>query len=104
MIGHAGAYGRVPTSIVTLAILTIARGATLVYTGGRPISDLGPAFDWLGGGDLGGIPVPVIIMVLVFAAAYVMLPQMVAGRYIYAIGGNAEAARLSGVNAARYTV
>jgi len=102
--GLAVAYGRVAPFIVTLAMLTIARGATLVYTDGRPISDLGPAFDWLGGGDLGGIPVPVIIMILVFAAAYVVLTQMVVGRYIYAIGGNAEAARLSGVNVGRTTV
>ncbi|HKV44685.1 MAG TPA: ribose ABC transporter permease [bacterium] len=102
--GVAAAYGRVAPFIVTLAMLTIARGATLVYTGGLPISDLGARFDWLGQGDLAGIPVPVIIMILVFAASYIVLSQMVVGRYIYAIGGNAEAARLSGVNVKRYTV
>ena len=102
--GMAIAYGRVAPFIATLAMLTIARGATLVYTDGRPISDLGAAFDWLGGGDIGGIPVPVVIMVVVFAAAYVVLTQMVAGRYVYAIGGNVEAARLSGINVRRLLV
>jgi ribose transport system permease protein len=102
--GLAVAYGRVAPFIVTLATLTIARGATLVYTDGRPISDLGGTFDSLGGGDLFGIPVPMVITVLVFAASYVVLSQMVVGRYLYAIGGNAEAARLSGVNVKRYTV
>lgn len=102
--GLAVAYGRVAPFIVTLATLTIARGLTLVYTGGRPISDLGAAFDWLGEGDLFGIPLPVIIMALVFVTSYVVLSQMVVGRYVYAIGGNAEAARLSGVDVKRYTV
>jgi ribose transport system permease protein len=102
--GLAVAYGRVAPFIVTLATLTIARGVTLVYTDGRPISDLGGAFDWLGGGDVAGIPVPVIIMGLVFAASYIVLTQMVIGRYIYAVGGNIEAARLSGINVRRLLV
>jgi ribose transport system permease protein len=102
--GVAIAYGRVAPFITTLAMLTIARGATLVYTDGRPISDLGTAFDWFGGGDIAGIPVPVVIMILVFAAAYIVLTQMVAGRYIYAIGGNVEAARLSGINVRRLLI
>lgn len=102
--GVAVAYGRVAPFIATLTMLTIARGATLVYTDGRPISDLGGAFDWLGGGDMAGIPIPVVIMVLVFAAAYVVLTQTVAGRYVYATGGNAEAARLSGINVQRLLI
>lgn len=102
--GVAIAYGRVAPFIATLAMLTIARGATLVYTDGRPISDLGTAFDWLGGGDVAGIPVPVVIMVLVFAASFIVLTQMVVGRYVYAIGGNVEAARLSGINVRRFLI
>lgn len=102
--GLAVAYGRVAPFIVTLATLTIARGVTLVYTQGQPISNLGGGFDWLGQGDVAGIPVPVVIMALVFAASYVVLTQMVVGRYVYAIGGNVEAARLSGINVRRHTI
>lgn len=94
--------GGVQPFIATLAMLTIARGATLVYTDGRPITGLPDAFVWLGAGDVGRIPVPVIIMALVFLAVYVVLTQTVVGRYVYAIGGNEEAARLSGVNVVFY--
>ncbi len=90
--------GKVQPFIATLAMLTIARGLTLVYTDGRPITGLPEAFVWLGAGDVGRVPVPVIIMALVFGAAYVILTQTPLGRYVYAIGGNEEAARLSGVN------
>lgn len=90
--------GKVQPFIGTLAMLTIARGLTLVYTDGRPITGLPDAFVWLGAGDVGRVPVPVIILALVFGASYVILTQTPLGRYIYAIGGNEEAARLSGVN------
>ena len=90
--------GKVQPFIATLAMLTIARGLTLVYTDGRPITGLPDTFVWLGAGDVGRVPVPVIIMALVFGASYVILTQTPLGRYVYAIGGNEEAARLSGVN------
>jgi ribose/xylose/arabinose/galactoside ABC-type transport system permease subunit len=94
--------GGVQPFIATLGMLTIARGATLVYTDGRPVTGLPDAFVWLGAGEVARIPVPVIIMTLVFGYAYVILTQTVLGRYIYAIGGNEEAARLSGVNITFY--
>lgn len=94
--------GKVQPFIATLAMLTIARGATLVYTDGRPITGLPDAFVWLGAGDVGRVPVPVIIMALVFLAAHLILARTVLGRYVYAIGGNEEAARLSGVNVIFY--
>lgn len=90
--------GRVQPFIATLGMLTIGRGLTLVYTDGRPITGLPDAFVWLGAGEVWRIPVPVIIMILVFLASYMILAQTVVGRYVYAIGGNEEAARLSGVN------
>lgn len=90
--------GKVQPFIATLGMLTIARGATLVYTDGRPITGLPDAFVWLGAGEIARIPVPVVIMVLVFGVAAAVLRQTVLGRYVYAIGGNEEAARLSGVN------
>jgi len=94
--------GKVQPFIATLAMLTIARGATLVYTDGRPITGLPDAFVWLGAGDVGRVPVPVIIMALVFLLSHLILTRTVLGRYVYAIGGNKEAARLSGVNVIFY--
>ena len=94
--------GGVQPFIATLGMLTIARGATLVYTDGRPITGLPDVFVWLGAGEIARIPVPVVIMAVVFAASYIVLTQTVLGRYIYAIGGNEEAARLSGVNVTFY--
>ncbi len=89
--------GKIPAFIATMGMMTIVRGYTLVYTDGRPITGLSEEFRWLGGGYLGGIPVPVIIMALIFAGAYIFLKHNRFGRYIYAIGGNEEAARLSGI-------
>jgi len=88
----------IPPFIATLGTMTAARGFTLVYTDGRPITGMEDAFRYLGGGYIAGIPVPVIIMLVIFAAAYIMLKKTRLGRYIYAIGGNEEAARLSGIN------
>lgn len=94
--------GKVQPFIATLALLTIGRGLTLVYTDGRPITGLPDAFVWLGAGEVLRIPVPVLIMAAVFLVSGVILTQTVAGRYVYAIGGNEEAARLSGVNVTFY--
>jgi ribose transport system permease protein len=94
--------GRVQPFIATLGMLTIGRGATLVYTDGRPITGLPDAFVWLGAGEVLRVPVPVFVMALVFAISYFVLTQTVLGRYVYAIGGNEEAARLSGVNVTFY--
>jgi len=96
------AKGRVQPFIATLAMLTIGRGLTLVYTDGRPITGLPDNFVWLGAGEIGRIPVPVVLMVVVFVVGVLILKQSVMGRYVYAIGGNEEAARLSGVNVAFY--
>ncbi|HBF35876.1 MAG TPA: ribose ABC transporter permease [Firmicutes bacterium] len=90
--------GKVPAFICTLAMMTILRGATMVYTNGQPLSGLGDAFYFVGEGFIGIFPVPVIITVIVFAIGYYILSQYKIGRYIYALGGNEEAARLSGIN------
>ncbi len=83
--------------IVTLALMTIWRGAAFVYTGGRPIWELPDAFSYLGGGRLLGVPIPTIIMIIVFVAAHIVLTKTSFGRYVYAVGGNLEAARLAGI-------
>jgi len=89
---------KVPPFVATLAMLTMARGLTLLWTKGFPISVLGPGFDFIGTGWLLGIPVPVWISLVVILAALVLTKKMSIGRYIYAIGGNENAARLSGIN------
>lgn len=87
--------------IVTLALMTIWRGAAYMYTDGRPIWGLPDAFSTLGSGRILGVPIPTLIMVAVYIAAYVTLNKTRFGRYIYAVGGNREAARLAGINTNR---
>lgn len=98
------AYAGLPPFIVTLAGLTVFRGLTLVYTDGRPITGLPEAFLFLGNGTLLGLPVPVAIMGVFLLLTHLLLGQTSWGRYLYAIGGNEEAARLSGVPVARIKV
>jgi len=112
LIGLAGgtingvivSYGRVAPFIATLATMTLFRGATLVYTQGRPVRAVADGFNSLGGGYVGPIPTPVIIMALVVFLAWFMLTQMTVGRRIFAIGGNEDAAVLSGIKTTRYKI
>ena len=89
---------RVPPFVVTLAMLTICRGLAFVITDGRSVSDLPPGFGFFGQSRLLGVPVPVWLMLFVFAAGWFVLKRMTFGRYVYAVGGNREAAFLAGVN------
>ena len=89
---------KVPPFVGTLAMLTIARGLTMLWTQGHPISNLGPAFSVIGTGWFLGIPVPVWIAGVVVLLAIFVTRQTRLGRYIYAIGGNENAAVLSGIN------
>lgn len=114
--GAATAYGRIAPFVVTLATMTIARGAARLITGGVPIgyppaddplfAQKGAALDALhaiGGGRIPvpglerGFPVPAVIMLVIVAAGAFVLTRTRFGRYVYAIGGNEEAARLAGV-------
>jgi ribose transport system permease protein len=96
------AYLHMPPIIVTLATMGIARGFGLMYTDGYPVSGLPDWFGFFGRESLFGIQVPILIMLLTYFVAYVLLQHTRIGRYIYAIGGNEEAVRLSGVRAARF--
>ena len=100
--GFFVAYAGMPPIIVTLATMGIARGIGLIYTGGYPIDGLPEAFAFFGRGTVFGIQTPVVIMLIAFFLAYLLLDKTPIGRYIYAIGGNEEATRLSGVRVARY--
>jgi ribose transport system permease protein len=95
------AYARIPPFIGTLAMLTMARGTALVITDGQPIVRFDSPYRWLGEGLVAGVPVPILLMVLVLGVTYFLLRHTPLGSYIYATGGNEEAARLSGVKVAR---
>lgn len=100
MNGLLISYGKLSPFIVTLATMTIFRGATLVYTNGNPITKgLSDTFlfQFLGQGYIVGIPFPVIIMFIVFIVLYVLLHKTAFGKSVYAIGGNEKAAYISGV-------
>ena len=86
--------------IVTLVTMTFLRGATLVFTEGKPITvdDGGILFENIGGGYLFDIPIPIYIMVALFILGHYLLMHTKFGRYTYAIGGNEEATKLSGIN------
>ncbi len=90
--------GRIQAFIVTLATMTIFRGVTYVYTNGTPISGLGQSFSGIGNKMFLGFPIPVILTILVFGIAFYVLSQTRYGRYLYALGGNEDSARLSGIN------
>ena len=94
--------------IATLVGMTMIRGATLVYTDGRPIStgdfDVAYTFYEIGGGYVAGIPIPVIIAGVVFLACWYVLNHTRMGRYVYAVGGNEQVAKLAGVNVAKVKI
>jgi ribose/xylose/arabinose/galactoside ABC-type transport system permease subunit len=89
--------GRIAPFIVTLGMMTIARGLALVISRGRPVSNLGDSFTALGG-DVLGLPVQICILLVVAGLSWVFLSNFRLGRYLYAVGGNEEAARAAGLN------
>jgi ribose/xylose/arabinose/galactoside ABC-type transport system permease subunit len=98
--GAIVAWTRIPAFIVTLAGLTILRGLALIITGGSPIIKFEGGFRFLGQGVLWGLPVPVLIMGAVMLAMHIVLTRTAFGAHVYAVGGNEEASRLSGINVA----
>ncbi len=92
------AFLGLPAFVMTLGMLSMARGFTLIYSGGVPIPDISPAFSWIGQATVLGLPVPVLVFAVVFALAFVVLRMTVYGRRIYAVGGNIRSARTSGIN------
>lgn len=96
--------GKMPPFVATLSTLAIARGLTLVYTEGRPISGIDERFIFLGSGEILGIATPVIILAIVFVVAYIVLRSTRFGNYVYATGGNEEVSRLAGVRTSVITL
>jgi len=97
VVGLLVTKGGIPSFVVTLGVLAGLRGATLVFTNALPITGLHDDFRWLGTGYVGPIPAPIMVYVVVVAAAAVVLGRTSFGRAVYAIGGNENAARLSGL-------
>jgi inositol transport system permease protein len=96
--GKAVTWLRIPPFIVTLGGMTIWRGATLILHDGAPISGFDAAYRWWGTGTILQIPIPVALFALVAALGYIVQRYTRYGRHVYAVGGNAEAARLNGLN------
>jgi len=99
--GFTITFGKVAPFIVTLGMMTIARGLALVLSNGRPVTNLSPSFNFIGGGDLLYIPVPILIFGLVIIISAIILKYTRIGRYIYAVGGNENAAKASGIRVSR---
>lgn len=95
---------KVPPFVATLAMLTMARGFTMLYTNGFPITGLGESFGYLGTGWFLGIPMPVWVSLGVIAIFAFLIRKSRTGRYVYAIGGNEKATRLSGINVNRVKI
>lgn len=87
----------VPPFIVTLVFMMAARGLAFIISKNESISETPDSFGWIGQGKLFMIPIPAVLMVGLFMVFHVMMTRTTLGRYIYAVGGNREAARLSGV-------
>jgi inositol transport system permease protein len=95
---------KVPPFVVTLGGMSAFRGAALLLAGGGPISGFDEAYRWWGQGYLGPVPVPVIIFIVIALIAHIVLTYTRFGYSVYAVGGNPEAARLSGLDVDRITL
>jgi ribose/xylose/arabinose/galactoside ABC-type transport system permease subunit len=91
------ALGRLPPFIMTLGMMSVARGAALMFTDGRPISGFDASFRAIAVSRIAGVPAPIVITLAIYGAAHLVLARTRFGRYVYGIGGNEEATRLSGV-------
>jgi inositol transport system permease protein len=99
--GKVSTKFRIPPFIVTLGGMTVWRGATLLIGAGSPISGFDANYGWWGSGSFLGVPVPVLVFLVVAVVGYVALRYTPYGRYVYAVGGNPEAARLTGLRVDR---
>ncbi len=90
--------------IATLGMMSMARGAALTIANGKTITGYSAGFRWIGSGMIPGtkIPVQIIFMLILYAVVFYIMKYRKFGRYIYAIGGNEEATRLSGINVTKY--
>ncbi len=97
LCGTAVYWLKTPPFIATLAVMLIARGLAFQTSGGFSIYQVPPSLTWLGQGRSFGVPNTVILLVIIYGAAHLFMSRTKLGRHVYAVGGNKEAARLSGV-------
>ncbi len=102
--GIAFSKFKISPLIATLATQTIIKGISFLITQATPIYGLSTTFKKIGQGSIGVIPIPLIIMIVCFIFGWIVLNKTYLGRYFYAIGGNTEAARLSGINTGKVFV
>ncbi len=96
--GLCVAWLKVAAFIATLAMTTAARGLAMIYTNGRPVINILPEYTNIGNGFVGAIPIPIIVMAVVIVIAVYLMEFTKYGRYIRAVGGNEQAALVSGIN------
>lgn len=94
---------KVPAFVATLGMLSIARGVTYLASNAQPVPGLSAGFLKIGGGSVGIIPIPVLILAFVFLICSILIYRCKYGRYIFGVGGNAKAARVSGINVKKIT-
>ena len=94
-------YLKVPAFVGTLGSMSIAQGLTFLITKAKPIPGLSDGFKKIGGGSIGPIPIPIIVMAVVLLVCFTLLYKTKYGRYVYAVGGNLNAAHVSGINTKR---
>lgn len=99
--GYLTAVPKLPAFIVTLGSMTYLRGLAYVITGGYPVVLASEKFKFIGAGEILGIPTPIYIMAIVYIIMFVVLKYTMFGRHVYAIGGNEEAAHLTGIKVNR---
>ncbi len=97
-------FGKIPPFVCTLGIMSIARGAAFVFTGGIPISSFPAAYRFAGAGEIAGIPMMLIITAVLYAVLFFVLRSTPFGKIVYAMGSNEEATRLTGINTRRYKI
>jgi|SRR6185503_10381787 ribose transport system permease protein len=102
--GTAVAMLRIPPFIVTLGAMGIYRGIALLVTDGKAVVGVPSAFGYLAEGNVAGVPIPLLVVLLVATATHVLLVNTQPGRYCYAIGSNVEAARYAGIRVSRHQV
>ncbi|OLP52845.1 sugar ABC transporter permease [Rhizobium rhizosphaerae] len=101
LVGTIVSRFSVPAFVATLGMLSAARGMTLIYGGGKPVPALTPDFRFIGTGSVAGLPMPVVVLAVVFLVSWWVLSRTRFGRYIYAVGGNPHAANTSGIPVSR---
>lgn len=99
--GLLTAYLRIPSFITTLAALSAFRGVAFMFNNGSPVSQVSPWLEPIFYGTLGGLPLPLFYVIIVYTIAFWFLRYTIIGRSIYAVGGNQNAARLSGIDVRR---